>query len=307
MIIMLAATTIFGLALLAMPVTGLIRFPLSSVELLVRSMSGLPKQSARQGRVAMATQCPFRCCSTMTSTTTAPGPPPGGGRGGGRRGGGGLETLCGSSGKNTLLSAVIAGQPRGTGINRRAGAGVVIGRAGGGEGGLYDDDEEKTKKESVEEEEEEDQNIIITNNAGGGGGDDGKSSPAFSFAAIEKEILSRSTKTTTARKETTGQNSSGGVREEADEKQEEEQSAWLPRFFPAGDDGDGNGTQPLIELPLDGILLQLFPALLIGVVGTFLTIAVQFETSKFDGMVGEGGGAVIITDLRDTRRLDELP
>ncbi|CAM9589309.1 unnamed protein product [Pylaiella littoralis] len=197
-----------------------------------------------------------------------------------------------------------AGQPRRGATGRRGRqdsdrsmVGVIC-RAGGGKGGLYDDDKEKGDAEDDAEGDEDDQSI--TTNTGGGGGDD--SSPAFSFAGIENELLSRSATRTTAKIPTGDSGEGGGV--------EEEESAWLPRFFPPPSPGDqdvegGNGIRPLIELPLDGILLQLFPALLIAVVGTFLTIAVQFEASKFDGMVGEDGRTPVITDLRDTRT--ELP
>ncbi|CAM9888039.1 unnamed protein product, partial [Laminaria digitata] len=78
---------------------------------------------------------------------------------------------------------------------------------------------------------------------------------------------------------------------------------WMPQLFPpSSPEDDESFVKPLIELPLDGILLQLFPALLIGVLGLFLTIAIQVEASRFDGMVGEDGGAVVVTDLRETRK-----
>lgn len=83
-------------------------------------------------------------------------------------------------------------------------------------------------------------------------------------------------------------------------------TVWMPQLFPppSEEDDDESFIKPLIELPLDGILLQLFPALLIGVLGLFLTIAVQVEASRFDGMVGEDGGAVVVTDLRETRKAE---
>eukprot|EP00752_Nemacystus_decipiens_P013281 g11768.t1 len=110
--------------------------------------------------------------------------------------------------------------------------------------------------------------------------------PMFSFGAVEDELQSRSAVKTTA---------PGGIG--AGDGADDERR-WLPRFFPPREDGDA--VQPVNELPLDGVLLQLFPALLIGVVGLFLTIAIQVETSRFDGMVGDDGGAVIVTDLRDS-------
>lgn len=84
----------------------------------------------------------------------------------------------------------------------------------------------------------------------------------------------------------------------------------LPRFFPTSSDEDqrndeqeeegGMMVKKLIELPFDGILLQLIPALLIVVLGLFLTVAVQVEAGRFDAMVGENSGkAVMVTDLRD--------
>lgn len=80
-------------------------------------------------------------------------------------------------------------------------------------------------------------------------------------------------------------------------------SSWWPRLFPPASSKDGAlpDDGALIELPLDGVLLQLFPALLIGVLGLILTVAVQLEASRFDGMVGEDGGAVVVTDLRAPR------
>ena len=80
--------------------------------------------------------------------------------------------------------------------------------------------------------------------------------------------------------------------------------AWLPRFFPEdrGADEEGTTVKPLVELPLDGTLLQLIPALLIAVLGLVLTVAVQVEAGRFDGMAGEDGeSAVVVTDLREQR------
>lgn len=81
-------------------------------------------------------------------------------------------------------------------------------------------------------------------------------------------------------------------------------SDWMPQLFPPPllEDENDSFIKPLIELPLDGILLQLFPALLIGVVGMFLTFAIQMQASRLEGMVGEDGGAVVVTDLRETRK-----
>lgn len=79
-------------------------------------------------------------------------------------------------------------------------------------------------------------------------------------------------------------------------------STWPRLFAPPdeqGDDDDGM-IRPLIELPLDGVLLQLFPALLIGVLGLLLAVAVQGEAGRFDAM-GEAGAPVVVTDLRETR------
>lgn len=59
--------------------------------------------------------------------------------------------------------------------------------------------------------------------------------------------------------------------------------------------------EPVIDLPVDGVLLQLFPAALIGVFGIVLTILVYTEAATFDNIgVGEGGGngAVVVKDLR---------
>lgn len=81
---------------------------------------------------------------------------------------------------------------------------------------------------------------------------------------------------------------------------EDNGSSWWPRLFPPAPE-DGDEPRGLIELPLDGVLLQLFPALLIGVLGLVLTVAVQLEAGRFDGMVGEDGGAVAVTDLRAPR------
>lgn len=76
----------------------------------------------------------------------------------------------------------------------------------------------------------------------------------------------------------------------------------VPRFFPTSSDEEeeGSAVKQIIELPLDGILLQLIPALLIVVLGLFLTVVIQVEAGRFDAMVGEDGGtAVVVTDLRD--------
>lgn len=149
-----------------------------------------------------------------------------------------------------------------TGRAERAICGAVgDGNNGDDAGGLTDDDDD--------EQQDSDEDDV----------------PMFSFAAVEDELQSRSAVKTAA----PGSGAGDGV---------DGESGWLPRFFPPREDGDV--VQPLVELPLDGVLLQLFPALLIGVVGLFLTIAVQLEASRFDGMVGDDGGAVVVTDLRDT-------
>ena len=83
-------------------------------------------------------------------------------------------------------------------------------------------------------------------------------------------------------------------------------TVWMPQIIPpsSSKEDDESFIKPVVELPLDGILLQLFPALLIGMVGLFLTIAVQVEASRFDGMVGADGGAVVTTDLRETGKAE---
>lgn len=78
-----------------------------------------------------------------------------------------------------------------------------------------------------------------------------------------------------------------GRREEVDEEEE--------RMFKV---------EPVIDLPVDGVLLQLFPAVLIGVLGIVLTILVQSEAARFDS-IGVGGGkeggngVVVVKDLRE--------
>lgn len=117
--------------------------------------------------------------------------------------------------------------------------------------------------------------------------DQGDSSlpPPFSLAAVEDEQLKKKTRST-PEKATWGNAvvAGGGTKEGGGQD--------------GGDDGDV--TQPLLELPLDGIVLQLLPALLIAVVVFFLTIAVQVEAGRFDGIVGDDSGAVVVTDIRDT-------
>lgn len=56
----------------------------------------------------------------------------------------------------------------------------------------------------------------------------------------------------------------------------------------------------LLELPLDGILLQLVPAVLIAVLGLVLTLVVQIEVNKFDA-IGEDDTPVVVTDLLEKR------
>lgn len=70
---------------------------------------------------------------------------------------------------------------------------------------------------------------------------------------------------------------------------------------------DGYKVEPIIELPVDGtLLLQLFPVVLIGVLGVLFTGLVQLEASRFDaGVVGQGGGGgeegvVVVKDLRQS-------
>lgn len=99
----------------------------------------------------------------------------------------------------------------------------------------------------------------------------------------------------------------GGDGEEPPRRGRSDSTVWMPQLFPPPSEEDNDNKsfiKPLIELPLDGILLQLFPALLIGVLGVFLTIAIQVEASRFDDMVGEDGGAVVVTDLRETRKVE---
>lgn len=58
--------------------------------------------------------------------------------------------------------------------------------------------------------------------------------------------------------------------------------------------------QPVIDLPVDGVLLQLFPTVLIGVLGIVLTLLVSNEAARFDGEGGGGGnGVVVVKDLRE--------
>ncbi len=131
-------------------------------------------------------------------------------------------------------------------------------------------------------------------------GTEGDSSPppTFSFAAVEEELKSRSIAKATTLGEDAG--NEGGTTAEQDDVFPPTATTQLPGGR-QDDEGEGGGVvQPLIELPIDGVLLQLFPALLIAVVGLFLTIAVQVEAGRFDGMVGDDGGAVVVTDLRDT-------
>eukprot|EP00903_Cladosiphon_okamuranus_P021748 g19996.t1 len=142
-------------------------------------------------------------------------------------------------------------------------AGVICGATGDGnnggdDGSLFDSDDEQQLEENIR---------------------DGDNTPMFSFAAVEDELQSRSAAKTTA--------PVGGAGDRADDGEGE----WWPRFLPPRKNGDV--VQPLVELPLDGVLLQLFPALLLGVVGLFVTIAVQVEASRFDGVVGDDGGAVV--------------
>lgn len=191
------------------------------------------------------------------------------------------------------------------------GVGVVCGAGGDSNGGdeessssngRRDGDSEKGNNDDANSA-AEDEGSLMAEKQGANSSGDGDESPAFSFSALEDELRARSGQkaTTTTTRDDGVRGRRGGRGGAADEGED----SWLPRLFPpplpGQDDEDEGAIQPLIELPLDGILLQLFPALLIGVLGLFLTVAIQVEAGRFDGMVGEDGGAVVVTDLRDTR------
>lgn len=126
------------------------------------------------------------------------------------------------------------------------------------------------------------------------GREDALSSGAFSFADDEVEGIRLQLDAAAVTSRSRGQSTK---RDASDEDE-----TWWPTLFPPPEDADeGKLIKPLIELPLDGVLLQLFPVLLIGVFGLFLTFAVQIEAGRFDGMIGEDGGPVIVTDLRETK------
>lgn len=190
------------------------------------------------------------------------------------------------------IACAVSGNPRqgplGSGARRnpilvprlsRCASGVVCGAVGdrnngSDDGSLFDDEDNEQRQQQDNKDDEDDSSM-------------------FSFAGVEDEIQSRSA----AKAAAPGTGVGDGAGSE---------SGWLPRFFPPRLNGeDGDAIQPLVELPLDGILLQVFPALLIGVVGLFLMIAVQVESNSFDGMVGEEGGAVVVTDLRDTAATEQ--
>lgn len=185
----------------------------------------------------------------------------------------------------------------------------VGGEVGSGRGGLGDDDSEINERDGdgddVDAATSEQDSLAQKKNmvdgstdasradiVAAGGGGKGPSTPPPPSAFDEAEPEKRP---------------AGGAGEEPSRRGRSDSTVWMPQLFPpSSEEGDENESfiKPLIELPLDGILLQLFPALLIGVLGVFLTIAVQVEASRFDGMVGEDGGAVVVTDLRETRKME---
>ncbi|CAB1102642.1 unnamed protein product [Ectocarpus sp. CCAP 1310/34] len=191
------------------------------------------------------------------------------------------------------------------------GVGVVCGAGGDSNAGddessgRRDDDSERGKNDGANSAPKDEGSLMAEKqgaNNSAGDGDDSLQTSAFSVSALEDELQARAAqKAATTQRD--GARSGGGTT--ADEGED----AWLPRFFPpplpTQDDEEGDAIQPLIELPLDGILLQLFPALLIGVLGLFLTVVIQVEAGRFDGMVGEDGGVVVVTDLRDTRTQEQ--
>lgn len=184
--------------------------------------------------------------------------------------------------------------------------GEVGGGVGSGRGGLGDDDSEinerdgygddvdvpTSEQDSLAEKKVADGSTGASRADIAAAGSDGKgpSTPPPPLAIGEVETEKRP----------------AGAGEAPPRRGRSDSTVWMPQLFPPSseEDDDESFIKPLIELPLDGILLQLFPALLIGVLGLFLTIAVQVEASRFDGMVGEDGGAVVVTDLRETRKAE---
>lgn len=287
-----AGVTAIGLALqlLAVPATGLTSLPLPSLVRMLPSMRSLLRRSSEHPLMTM--QRPLQGSSSRAATATR-------------------AFEVGGSGTAALT---LAGRPNIPGLRRRLGVnvgqspwmsrslvwgeGVVCGAGrgddGGGEGAVNNEDEDEDNPAKNGRFSPGDDESPVAGKQVDGGGDDSPLAPGLSFSAIEDELRTRSAKTT----EKTRTDVVRGGGEASDEER------WWPRILPPplpgqGDD-DGDAIQPLIELPLDGVLLQLFPALLIGVVGLILTVAVQVEAGRFDAMVGENGGAVVITDLRDT-------
>lgn len=231
------------------------------------------------------------------------------------------RSSCCSSGGGISLPSAKTGWPRRAQRLQRGtksikhpllsgwGLGVVCGAGGDSNGGddessgRRDDDSERGNNDGANSAPKDEGSLMAEKQGANstGDGDDSLQKPALSVSALEDELQARAAqKAATTRRD--GARSGGGAADEGED-------AWLPRFFPpplpGQDDGEGDAIQPLIELPLDGILLQLFPALLIGVLGLFLTVAIQVEAGRFDGMVGEDGGAVVVTDLRDTRTQEQ--
>lgn len=172
----------------------------------------------------------------------------------------------------------------------RVSVGALFGAGADGDDGGETKEEDNSKEEAELGAKKENPGGTIFSGSGDdildSGGISGASSEAFSYAEPEDPSARSSAEDVEI----------GLTADNADR--------WLPRLFPPPSDQDENGNmiQPLIELPLDGSLLLLFPALLIGVVGLFVTVAVQVEASRFDGMGGGDGGAVVVTDLRDIRK-----
>lgn len=264
------AVFVAGLAILAVPAKGLAYLPLPAPGLFI---------SAKPGQLSWRSQ-DLRRPGVAPSTSMAADP-----------------RLLDVARRRTME---VTSLPRRRGLNPGAGdtairdswssrraSNVICGAGGdGGDGSVSEDNNDDQQDGSLPEDDDEE--------------DDSSPPPTFSFAAVEEELKSRSIP-----KATTWGNAvaEGGTAAAVDE------DVFFPPQFPSSPSSSGGGPQgegeggkrePLIELPIDGVLLQLFPALLIAVVGVFLTIAVQVEAGRFDAMVGDDGGAVVVTDLRDT-------
>lgn len=216
---------------------------------------------------------------------------------GGRQGNGGGGCVVVASTRRLLPSSSISSRQRRSDLFGAGGdfgydggeSNTQRGDADGGDLEQHDPDESG----SLAEEKDVDRRHDTADGDVVGSGDDYASPPAVSFVAPEVEKI----------------RPTAVVGDKSDIGTNEDTSAWLPRLFPPSsdqdDDEDGPVVKPLVELPVDGVLLQLFPALLIGVLGLFLTLAVQMEASRFDGMVGENGGSVVVTDLREIRKTQQ--